>query len=189
MNRTARQDYSAYEDEELMRLYQNGFNDAFRELVIRYQSSLFLRMNAFTRNREDSEDLVQDSFLCVARFKHSYSPTYKFSNWLFTIGSNQLISRYRKGRHMLMTSHITEPEDIEILQDNRLHNKNLTTSLRIAIARLPGCYATLLTMRIIEERSYQEIHVDTGLPVGTIKSRIKRGRERLRVMLRPHLER
>lgn len=188
MNNTAGQDCIRFSDEELMELYQNGLEVAFNEIVRRYQSRLFGLMIIQTQNRQDCEDLVQDTFLCVSRSKHSYSRQYKFSPWIFTIARNLLITHYRRHRHLAMIHLNQEPADSRNLPDVRLHRLNLMTGIRRAIGELPPNNAELLQLRLMDGLSYREISEKTGLPAGTVKSRIGRGRVRLRERLKMFIE-
>ncbi|MEX1136400.1 MAG: sigma-70 family RNA polymerase sigma factor [Balneolales bacterium] len=184
MKNMARHDYSDYSDEKLMGLYQDGCNSAFDEIVNRFQNPLFFRMISHIQNKQDCEDLVQDTFLRVSRSRHSYSSKFKFSPWLFTIARNLLFTQYRKIKLMEVGYMNDEWTDNNILPDALLHQANLMASTRKAIGQLSPKFSDLLYLRMVQECNYNEIKEITGLPLGTIKSRIGRGRARLRKSLR-----
>ncbi|MEX0780469.1 MAG: sigma-70 family RNA polymerase sigma factor [Balneolales bacterium] len=184
MSNSARQDYSHFTDEELMKLFQNGINEAFNELVIRYQKVLYYRFILNIKIKQDCEDLIQDTFLCVSRSKDNYLSNLKFSPWLYAIAGNLLINHYRKKNQLITTCLTNEPADKQLLADISLHQANLLITTRKAIAKLAPKFSRLLQLRVIDEYSYNEIRDITGLPIGTIKSRIGRGKIRLRESLK-----
>lgn len=184
MDHKAKRDYSQFKDEELMALFQTGFNSAFDEIFSRYQKSIFYRMISNGRSKQDCEDLVQETFLCVSRFRHTYSPELKFSPWLFKIAKNLSITQYRKSKHLVTTCMASEPVDMRVLQDMNLHQANLMFSTRIAIEQLSPQFSHLLALRVIHGFTYKEISKISGVPIGTVKSRIGRGRVRLRKSLK-----
>ncbi|MEX0685973.1 MAG: sigma-70 family RNA polymerase sigma factor [Balneolales bacterium] len=183
------QDYSCLSDEDLLSLYQNGLESAFTEIVNRYQYRLFRFMFNHTRNKMDSEDLVQDTFLRVSYFKLRFDPTRKFSGWVFTIALNLLRTNSRKKMpKQINEAYFTSLIDNEMLQDVTLHQNNLIEVVKKTIRHIPASSALLIYMRIMEEKSYKEIAEETNLPLGTIKSRISRAKVILRRKIRGYLE-
>src|SRR5690625_1692529 len=120
-------------DEDLMEQFQQGTVQAFNILVSRYKDRLHNFLYRYTRNHEDCEDLVQETFLRVHRSRHSYERIAKFSTWMYTIALNLAKSLYKKSQRMQRVSIHEDPEDSEsremvfedsgILQDEKLHQK------------------------------------------------------------------
>lgn len=180
-------------DEELMAHFQDGVVDAFDVLVDRYSSRLFRFVLDFVKDRHKAEDIVQDTFIRVYRNRHSYKPVAKFSTWLYTIGGNLARSEYRKGRRRRMSPlHWTgeQEEGFELPLPADTHEPNRIAESRIhleqileALSKLPDPFREVVTLRDVQQLSYEEIADITGLPLGTVKSRIHRGRSQLQNVL------
>src|SRR5690625_4146958 len=100
-------------DEDLMEQFQQGTVQAFNILVSRYKDRLHNFLYRYTRNHEDCEDLVQETFLRVHRSRHSYERIAKFSTWMYTIALNLAKSLYKKSQRMQRVSIHEDPEDSE----------------------------------------------------------------------------
>ena len=184
---------ATYSDEDLMEYFQEGRELAFNELVKRYTDRLHNFLFRYTHNHHDCEDLVQETFLRVHKSKHSYERIAKFSTWMYTIALNLAKSLYKKKNRMQTVSihkDETDPNDYEllipdksILQDEELHNKLSLQHLEIALMKLLPEFREVVVLRDIQELTYEEIAEITDVPMGTVKSRINRGRSQIQQLI------
>lgn len=181
-------------DEELMQQVQHESHVAYTVLVKRYQPRLYKFVFRYTRNHQDAEDIIQETFLRVYRGRSGYRRIARFSTWLYTIALNLAKSHYRKNSKMVMMSiHSREDEEeqeVPELSDQHFYPDELTDNtlmmsrLYRAIDMLPEEFREVILMRDLYELTYDEIESITGLPMGTVKSRISRGRSRLQDIMR-----
>lgn len=189
---------STYSDEDLMEYFQNGKELAFNELVNRYKDRLHNFLYRYTHDHQDCEDLVQETFLRVHKSKASYERIAKFSTWMYTIALNLAKSLYKKKQRMLKTSIHKDPDDSEsrellikdshILPDEILHQKLSMDKLQKALEALPVEFREVVVLRDINELTYEEISKATGIPMGTVKSRINRGRSQIQHMIEKYVD-
>lgn len=187
----------SYSDEDLMGFFQNGKTLAFNELVRRYKDRLHNFLYRYTHNHHDCEDLVQETFLRVYKSKDSYERIAKFSTWMYTIALNLAKSLYKKNQHMQTISiHKDEhnPDDYEMiiedeamLQDDELHLKFSMAKLEKALMSLPEDFREVVILRDLQQLSYEEISDVTGVPMGTVKSRINRGRAQITYLIKNYV--
>lgn len=176
-------------DEDLMELFQGGYDEAYSIIVTRYRERIHQFIFRYTKNHLDSEDLVQETFLRVFRSRNSYERIARFSTWLYTIAQNLIRSQYKKNQRMQTVSFVqTDDQDQEITMDlpdtalptdQQVHLSMTVMQLRKALATIPSNFRDVLVMRDIDQLTYEEIMDITKLPMGTVKSRINRGRARL----------
>ncbi|MEX2601965.1 MAG: sigma-70 family RNA polymerase sigma factor [Balneolaceae bacterium] len=189
--------YSQLSDEDLMELFQGGTVRAFNILVSRYKDRLHNFLYRYTRNHQDCEDLVQETFLRVHRSRQSYTRIARFSTWMYTIALNLAKSLYKKKQRMHTLSIHEDPgdpdsmemhiEDSGILQDEILHQKLCVEELEKALEKLNDEFKEAIILRDIQELTYEEISEITGTPMGTVKSRINRGRVQLQEILEDYV--
>lgn len=194
MNTPQVHNLKVYTDEEIMELFQGGYEEAFTELMKRYKHRIHNFIFNFTKDELDSEDIVQETFFRVYKSRHSYERIAKFSTWLYTIASNLVKSHYRKSTRYATRSIVSmmNAEDYYELQiqdgnakpDEMLDNKSFMQCVEKSLEVLPAEFKDLVILRDLRELSYEEIMDITGLPMGTVKSRINRGRARLYSVIR-----
>ncbi|WP_018126213.1 sigma-70 family RNA polymerase sigma factor [Balneola vulgaris] len=194
-NTTAVKNYS---DEDLMEYFQNGEEIAFNELVFRYKDRLHNFLYRYTHNHQDCEDLVQETFLRVHKSKSSYERIAKFSTWMYTIALNLAKSLYKKKQKMHKVSIHKDPndsedyemhiEDTNILPDQELHEKLSLEQLEKALMALPEDFREVVMLRDLQEMTYEEISEVTDIPMGTVKSRINRGRAQIQHMIESYVD-
>lgn len=187
-----------YSDEDLMEYFQQGKEPAFNELVKRYTDRLHNFLYRYTHNHQDCEDLVQETFLRVHKSKQSYERIAKFSTWMYTIALNLAKSLYKKKKRMQKVSiHKDENdpndfemniEDSKILQDEELHQKLSLEKLEKALMKLAPEFREVVVYRDLQELSYEEIAEITGVAMGTVKSRINRGRAQIQAMIESYVD-
>lgn len=184
-------------DEDLMEYFQAGYEEAFNLLVSRFKDRLHNFLYRYTHDHQDCEDLVQETFLRVYRSRHSYERIAKFSTWMYTIALNLAKSLYKKKKRMTtVTIHKDESdpddrpmklEDSDILQDDSLHEKMCMNHLEKALNKLSDDFKEVVVLRDVQQLAYDEIAEITDLPMGTVKSRINRGRAQLQDLLESYV--
>lgn len=185
-------EYRSNTDEELILMFQNDDVDAFNEIVFRYKNKVVNFLYRYTGSREEAEDLAQDTFVKVYRSKHLYKEIAKFSTWFYTIAVNTAKTNAKKKSKMSTIS--LSDFDPENDKDYELTDKGFTPEetanagienyhIQQAINSLDEDFKNIIILRDIEDLEYEEIMKITGLPMGTVKSRINRGREKLKKIL------
>jgi len=184
-------------DEDLMELFQDNNELAFNELVQRYKNRLHNFLFRYTRNHEDCEDLVQETFLRVYKSRDSYKRIARFSTWMYTIAINLAKSLYKKKKKMPKVSIHEDPsdpdsfemklEDPNLLQDDKLHQNLCMEQVEQALLEVSDDFREVVILRDLQQLSYEEVCEITGLPMGTVKSRINRGRAQLQELLKSYI--
>ena len=179
-------------DEVLIKKFQGGDINAYNQIVYRYKDRLLNFIYRFLNDLDRSEDLVQDTFLKLYTHKDSYREIAKFSTWLYTIAANLARTELRKLKRR-KTFSVTELsyEDREFIISSSdadpsedLLSQNFENNVQKALLALPDDFKTIIILRDIQELSYDEISKIVKLPLGTVKSRINRGRVKLQQLLK-----
>ena len=174
-------------DEFLIKDFQNGNIKSYNQLVYRYKDRLYNYIYQFVRDRDLSEDLLQDTFLKLYTHKNSYREVAKFSTWIYTIAGNFAKTELRKNkrRKTYSNSDLGFDNNEFIIQDDSanpsqdLDKRELTKKLNKCLDNLSMDFRTIIILRDIQELSYDEISTIVDLPLGTVKSRINRARLKL----------
>jgi RNA polymerase sigma-70 factor (ECF subfamily) len=153
--------------------------DALSHLTALYSTALRL-----TANRADAEDLVQETYLKAFRSAGQFEPGTNLKAWLFTILHNTFLNTRRHfGRESITLEpdeleRAPQPEAVESPEQILLH-KTLDADLQAALDSLPAVFREAVWLRDVEDFSYAEIAAMLRVPVGTVMSRISRGRRLL----------
>lgn len=184
-------------DYELVKKAKAGDGRAYDQLMEMYHDAVFNIILRMVHNRQEAEDLAQETFIKAYNSITSFNEEYAFSTWLFKIASNHCIDFFRKRK--LKTYSMDEPvkyKDDEITHEYADHaptvDKEMVASeksriIRQAIEKLPEKYRQAIILRHHEEKSYEEIAEILDLPLGTVKARIFRAREMLKKILKDSL--
>jgi len=169
---------------DLIRQFRLGDKSAFRRLVERYQHSVINLSYRFLRNKEEAEDMTQETFLKAYLSAHRYQPTTKFSAWLFKIAVNSCLNRLRDKKKFSF-SRLEEnlPAPAMDQPDNCLERDQLKGLVREAIDSLPENQRTVILLNQYEEFSYQEMARMLDCSVSAVESRLFRAKENLRKVL------
>ena len=177
-------------DEELILEFQrNGTISAYEILVHRYKNPLINYVFRFLGDYEACVDIVQETMIKVYRYKDSYSSIAKFSTWIYTIAGNLARTEYqrRKRRKIFsINSYGDEKDETYEIPDESFDPERITDSgikekiIQDALEKVSKAYREVVILRDIQDLSYEEISEITNLPVGTVKSRINRGRAQLK---------
>ena len=184
-------------DHDLVVRAQKGSEKAYCELLDRYQRPVFSLIYRMVRDREQAEDLTQETFVRVFNHIDRYDPAYKFSSWIFKIATNLTIDWLRKkevptvsidGSRYATTSDEIEASTITVeskdeTPEELLIARELGDEIEQAIGRLRPEYKTAILLRHVEDKPYEEIAQIMSLPLGTVKTYIHRGRKELQELL------
>ena len=185
----------SYSDEQLMLLFQGGNENAYIELVNRYKDKLINFIFNYLGDIESSEDVVQETMIKLYQKKHYYKEIAKFSTWLYTIAKNLANTelRKRKQRKTTLLSQFSKDDKMYDLPSNdnevgqEIQTEIVSKIIREAVNQLSEKFKTVITLRDIQQLSYEDISEIIDVPIGTVKSRINRARLQLQVELK-HLK-
>jgi RNA polymerase sigma-70 factor, ECF subfamily len=182
-------------DSRLVEAAKLGDRGAFSELSARYRALLYQKMFRLVRNRQDAEDLVQDTLLKAFNHLDRFRGAAKFSTWLFRIGINSALELLRRKRRSQETSFERRQEDGErweaiecpdpaptVEQMYVTYEANCLVSL--ALRRLPRTYQILVRGYHEEEQSLSELACRLGISIAAAKARLFRARLTLRSLLK-----
>ena len=167
----------------------------FETIVLPHLDAAFNYARWLTGNDADAEDVVQDACMRAMRFWSSFRGDTDARPWLFTIVRNtwySRLSRRARDRATPLDTVIDEPPDDGLDPEERLLQRHDVARVRAALEQLPADFREVLVLREIEGLSYKEIAAVVRVPVGTVMSRLARGRDRLASSLRataPRMER
>jgi RNA polymerase sigma-70 factor (ECF subfamily) len=179
-----------------MRMRRDSGSSSFEVEALASLDSLYRTALRLTRVQADAEDLVQETYLKAFRAVHQFEPGTNLRAWLFTILHNTARNRLRDRSRDIVE---IDSEFVDRAADNRavrspgigedpesqLLRDTLTPELQAAIDALPDVFRQAVWLRDVEEFSYAEIGKMLSIPVGTVMSRISRGRRLLFEQLKP----
>lgn len=178
------------DDGFLIRQVLGGNRDAFRFLVVRYQRPVFRFLGGFGLEPAAAEELAQEAFLRAYRNLGSYDAgRATFSSWLFTIAKhlalNETARSRRRAPHVECQESTTEPRARAAAPSahETLEKTERRQRVRRAIHKLPDLLRGVLVLAYVKELSMEDIAAIEGCSVGTVKSRIFRGKQLLRATL------
>jgi RNA polymerase sigma factor (sigma-70 family) len=171
--------------DDLIERCLRGDQQAWEQIVRSYRRKVFNVAYKFVGKHDEAEDLTQDIFLKIFKSLNTFDRRANFQTWLISVSRNLCIDHYRSVRKERETiDRDVDPGDLmpvshEVSPYAALEQRDRVTLLREALAELPETLRTAVLLRDIRELSYQEIADSLGLPEGTVKSRINRGRTEL----------
>jgi RNA polymerase sigma-70 factor, ECF subfamily len=171
-----------------------GNQNAFEEIVEIYKDKVFRLCYRMLGNTHESEDAAQETFIRAYVNLNSFNLKLKFSTWLYRIATNLCIDRLRKKKpdYYLdaeiagtegLTMYSQLPADT-VLPEKEIESMEIQEQIQKEISKLPEKYRAVIVLKYIEELSLNEISEILEMPLGTVKTRIHRGREALRNQLR-----
>jgi RNA polymerase sigma-70 factor (ECF subfamily) len=163
---------------------------AWEQIVRQHWRKVFNLAYKFVGRHDEAEDLTQDIFLKIFKALHTFDRRANFQTWLISISRNLCIDHYRSVRkeRETMARDVDASELSPVSRErgpySQLEQVDLKHLIRQALAELPPTLRQAVVLRDLQEFSYQEIADELGLPEGTVKSRINRGRLELARQLR-----
>jgi RNA polymerase sigma-70 factor (ECF subfamily) len=174
---------------ELLERHRLGDPDAFEEIYRQHERMVYNLALRMSGSPEDASELTQEVFLRVYRSLDRFRGGSTLKTWVFRIALNCCRSRYRRRRLPFLQPRNDEDDVLERVVDPGsdpeadLLNRSLGRELSQALDRLPFDFREAVVLRDVHGFSYQEISKILSVRIGTVRSRIARGRERLRSQL------
>lgn len=189
-------------DEDLMLAFGEGNEEAFIELVRRYEKQIFNYMYRMVHNWHIAEDLTQDVFMALVNNANRYHPSAKFSTYIYTIASNIISKEWGKQNRRPKFFSLSQwfggdkdPDDsersspAEYLADpnfdilKQTECREISEAINEALKKIPSHQKEAFILRRFLELSYEEIADILDIPVGTVKTRVLRAERALRPFL------
>ena len=181
------------QDELLIRRAQRGDADAFEQLLLEHQKNVYNLCYRMAGNPDDAMDLSQETFLRAWRCLDQYQFASAFSTWLYRLCSNLCIDFLRKRRRQQtvpLTFEDADGEeqtyavpDVQPLPEEQVELKLTRETLAAAMAQLLPEHRAVLQLRVVNEMSYEQIADVLDIQIGTVKSRLSRARNQLKIIL------
>ena len=169
----------------------NGNDEAFALLVQKYEDKVYHLCLRMCSDREQAKDLAQEAFVKAWRGLRFYKHEAAFSTWLYRLTGNVCIDYLRSKKRAAAVSLTTDDEEAVVMDvedpaptpEEYVMNRQAQHAVAAAMEQLEEDFRMVLTLRVVQERSYEEIAEIMDLKVGTVKSRLARAREKLRRIL------
>lgn len=188
-------------DAEAVRLARGGDQEAFERLVVGHQRRTFNVAYRMLGDYDEALDLTQEVFIQAHRSLGQFRGEARFGSWLLAIALNQCRNRLKRwksrarSRHDSLSTPIGEEDsslrrelpDTKATAAEALESRQLEKLVREEMTNVDEEYRTVLVLREIQDVGYEEIAQLLGVPMGTVKSRLHRGRTQLRELLRRRL--
>lgn len=145
-----------------------------------YRNVLYFFVNSFLRDKDKSQDIVQEVFMRLYKEKNEI---YNLKGWLFKVAKNLVIDDLRRNKRFVYLDEETEIED----ENENLKRNRLKSILKREVENLPKIYKDFFILRDVEGYSYEEIARKFKVPLGTVKTRVFRARIYLREKLKNEL--
>ncbi len=173
-------------ESELIERALNGDSDSYGQLVHRFQNRLMAAMLHVVGSHDEAEDVVQESFVQAYIKLHTFQGHSQFYTWLYRIAFNNALSRRRKRRGEISIEQNREitgsdPQDAQESPDEPLLRQERVALVHRALARLTEEHREILVLREMEDFSYEEIADILDINLGTVRSRLSRARNQLKI--------
>jgi RNA polymerase sigma-70 factor (ECF subfamily) len=186
------------ENIRLIKAFMAGDQTAFDRLIVLNQKMVFNLCYRFLGNYDDADDCAQEVFIKVYHSLKKFRFESRFTTWLYRVTVNVCKNRlgsleYRLRRRRIRinqkrnkgnNSPALEIKDESLSPDSTIKRKEIDRLIREAVGRLPAPQKLVVVLRDMEGRSYEEIVEVTGFKLGTVKSKLSRARQQLRVKLK-----
>lgn len=150
-------------------------HDAYQEIVTRYQEKLARYARTFTRDDAVVADIIQETFINAFVHLGTFDQSSKFSSWIYRITHNLALNYYaRKQRDLHFDEGVDFPDDTNIVEE--YEHAEVGRAVHACLAQMPMQYAAPLSLHFLEGHSYEDVALILGLPIGTVGTRINRGK-------------
>jgi RNA polymerase sigma-70 factor (ECF subfamily) len=183
---------------QLVRRAKNGDPAAFAQLVEKYSGRIYNLALRMMRNREDAEDILQETFLSAYEKLHTFDERSTFYTWIYRIAVNASLMKLRSRHHKQTFFSLDEPEHEEITRGSlvdwsqypvhRLLDDEAKAKMEEAIEQLPDIYRSVFVLRDLEQLSIKETAQILNLTEDNVKTRLRRARLFLRDILSDYFQ-
>ena len=179
-------------DEKIINQIIAGDSNAFSVLVDRYKDLVFTLSLKMLKNREEAEEVAQDTFIKVFKSLSKFKGDSKFSTWIYKVTYNSCLDRLKKNKKEQLKVAIDEYTEHQVKTiDNALENmveEERQQAIKACLEFLPPDDSFLLTLYYFEEQSLDEIAKVVGLTANNVKVKLFRSRKKLTSILKANLE-
>ena len=173
---------SHFSDDELVKLYEQGNNEAFEHLLDRYKDRVFTQIFLLVHNKELAEDIFQDTFIKAIVFMKQgrYTDSGKFYPWLSRIAHNLIVDHFRRNH---LEQHISsDAQEVDLLNvvslsegsiEDVIVNEQVLADVVKLVNYLPDNQQEVVRMRFFEDLSFKEIAEATGVSINTALGRMR----------------
>jgi RNA polymerase sigma-70 factor (ECF subfamily) len=178
---------AATEDRDLVAAAQAGDRRALDELLRRHYDRVHAVCRRIAGSSRDADDATQEAMISIVRGLARFDGRAQFSTWAYRIATNAALDELRRrkrrpGLHVVGDDGVA-PEPVDPLADRQVTAVADRMAIDAALDELPEEFRTAVVLRDVADLDYAEIAEALGVPVGTVKSRIARGRNQLTVLL------
>lgn len=179
-------------DQILINQIKNGDTNAFGQLVDQYKDLVFTLALRMLKNREEAEEVAQDTFIKTYKSLHRFKGDSKFSTWIYRVAYNTCLDRIKKNRKYLNDVEINEitTNQVQTIDSalDRLEASEKREAIKFCIDKLSSEDSFLLTLYYYEDLSLNEISEIVGMKSNAIKVKLFRCRKKLANIMTKHLE-
>jgi RNA polymerase sigma-70 factor (ECF subfamily) len=179
-------------DQHYIRLLKEGDTNAFAVLVARYKDMVFTLSLKMLKDREEAEEISQDTFLKIYKSLNKFSGKSKFSTWIYKVAFNTCLDRLKKNKRFqpfAVLDEFTEQEAISLMNElDSIEERERKQMIQDCLHGLPGEDSFLLTLYYFDEQSLEEIAKIIGINPNNVKIRLYRCRKKLAALLKNRLE-
>ncbi|MEZ5106141.1 MAG: RNA polymerase sigma factor [Draconibacterium sp.] len=162
----------------------SGEANYFSYLVEKYQNIVFSIAIKVLKNREDAEEMAQESFIKAYKSLHTFKGNAKFSTWLYRITYNNCISQVRKKKlNTVSSDDVQISDEVDEINLDGIPEENRAKYIKMALERLPEDEYTLVLLYYFEDQSIEEISKVTQLSASNAKVKLHRARKKLYTIL------
>ncbi len=155
----------------------------YREIAVAHYNDIFRYCRSLTFTEADALDLTQNAFLKLGQQLSKIRDRGNIKRWLLSVAYREFVDGYRHRKRFPKMSIDAEPEPTARMGTTDPHTSLDAESALAALHHLPGQYRAPLALFYLEDLSYKDIADTLGIPIGTVMSRLRRGKDRLRVSL------
>lgn len=170
-------------EQKLIEAVQNGDGRAFGQLIRLHQKRLFRFVHGLVGSFDQTDDIVQESFVKAYQAIGTFRPGYAFYPWLSTIARNLAFNQIAREEKKESLENLEEagfdPESTQLGPLEKLLNDEAQGRFYKALMALPSKYRTVFVLRHLEDMDYNEISIYLKIPPGTVDSRLYRARQLL----------
>ncbi|KKP46780.1 MAG: RNA polymerase, sigma-24 subunit, ECF subfamily [Candidatus Woesebacteria bacterium GW2011_GWA1_33_30] len=167
--------YKNVKDEELVEVIRLKDQELYTLIVKRYQDKLLRYANYLVNDEQQSADVVQEALIKGFINLNSFDKKKKFSSWIYRIVHNEAINFITKNKKAIKLDPEFEIADTKNIEEEYF-KKEITAEVAICLDKIPLKYSEVLSLYYLEEKSYDEISDILRLPIGTVGTRINRGK-------------
>lgn len=173
------------EESEMIQLFKSGNKAVFTDLIKPYYMQAYKIAYSILNQHHDAEDATQNAIIKIYKCLDQFRGTSSFKNWLIKIVRNHAIDIYRSNqRTVKIKDNFKETRNPDCIRTRQPTNlKEMKSDLNGLITNISPTYEKVIKLRYVESLSYEEISSELMCSVGTVKSRISRGRKQIRTLM------